>query len=102
MAACLRPPTSLDECFFFNSLVVGLPCSLIFWQFWLFSVFKFVVVLLLVVQGGTVYLPTPLSWPEDHEAHFKYQSFMQSMDHIEWWICKIVIELKNFYDLVAL
>ena len=43
------PPTGLDECFFFISLVVGLPCSLIFCQFWLFFVFKFVVVLLLVV-----------------------------------------------------
>ena len=43
------PPTSLDECFFFNSLVVGLPYSLIFWQFWLFFVFNLVVVLLLVV-----------------------------------------------------
>ena len=43
------PPTSLDECFFFNSLVVRLPCSSIFCQFWLFFVFKFVVVLLLVV-----------------------------------------------------
>ena len=30
------PPTGLDECFFFNSLVVGLPYSLIFCQFWLF------------------------------------------------------------------
>ena len=29
-------PTSPDECFFFNSLVVGLLYSLIFWQFWLF------------------------------------------------------------------
>ena len=48
------PPTNLDECFFFNSLVVGLTCSWIFWQFWLFFVFKFVVVLLLVVQGGKV------------------------------------------------
>ena len=28
------PPTSLDECFFFNSLVVGLPYRSIFWQFW--------------------------------------------------------------------
>ena len=27
-------------------------------------VFKFVVILLLVVRGGTVYLPTPPSWPE--------------------------------------
>ena len=30
------PPTSLDECFFFISLVVGIPYSLIFCQFWLF------------------------------------------------------------------
>ena len=30
------PPTRLDECFFFNSLVVRLPYSLTFWQFWLF------------------------------------------------------------------
>ena len=29
-------PTSLDQCFFFNSLVVGLPYSSIFCQFWLF------------------------------------------------------------------
>ena len=31
-------PTSLNECFFFNSLVVRLSCSLILWQFWLFFV----------------------------------------------------------------
>ena len=30
------PPTGLDECFLFNSLVVGHPNSLILWQFWLF------------------------------------------------------------------
>ena len=34
------PPTGLDECFFFISLVVGLPYSSIFCQFWLFFVFK--------------------------------------------------------------
>ena len=34
------PPTGLDECFFFISLGVGLPYSLIFCQFWLFFVFK--------------------------------------------------------------
>ena len=56
------PPTGLDECFFFNSLVVGLLYSWIFWHFWLFFVFKFVVVLLLVVRGGTVYLPMPPYW----------------------------------------
>ena len=49
--------------FFFNSLVVGLPYSSIFCQFWLLFVFKFIVVLLLVVQGGTVCLLTPPSWP---------------------------------------
>ena len=36
------PPTGLNECFFFNSLVVGLPYSLIFWQFWLFLVLNLV------------------------------------------------------------
>ena len=30
------PPTSLDECFFFISLVIRLPYSSIFCQFWLF------------------------------------------------------------------
>ena len=34
------PPTGLDECFFFISLVVGLPYSSISCQFWLFLVFK--------------------------------------------------------------
>ena len=58
------PPTSLDECFFFNSLVVRLPYALIFCQFWLFFVFKFVVVLVLVVRGGTACLPISPSWPE--------------------------------------
>ena len=47
------PPTGLGECFLI-SLVVGLPYSSIFCQFWLFFVFKFVVALFLVVRGGTV------------------------------------------------
>ena len=34
------PPTGLDECFFFISLVVGLPYSLIFCHLWLFFLFK--------------------------------------------------------------
>ena len=55
------PPTGLDECFFFNSLLVGIPYSSIFWQFFLLSVFKFVLVFLLVVCRGTVYLPMPPS-----------------------------------------
>ena len=34
------PPFGLGECFFFISLVVWLPCSLTFYQFWMFFVFK--------------------------------------------------------------
>ena len=49
------PPTGLDEYFFFNFLVVRLPYSLIFWQFWLFFVFKFVVVFLAVWRSVTTY-----------------------------------------------
>ena len=44
------PPTGLNERFFFISIVVRLPYSLIFCQFWLFIYFfKFVVVLLWLV-----------------------------------------------------
>ena len=64
------PPMGLDECFFFNSLVVGLPYSSILCQFWLFFVFKCVVVLLLVVRGGTVCLPMPPSWPEFRDKRY--------------------------------
>ena len=55
-------PTGLDECFSFNSLVVRLPYSLIFFQFWLYFVFKFVV--LFVMEGGIVCLHMPPSWLE--------------------------------------
>ena len=62
--ALSAPPASVEERFLFNSLVVRLPYSLIFWQFWVFFVFKFVVVLLLVVQEGKVYLRPPPCWLE--------------------------------------
>ena len=48
------PPISLDECFFFNSLVVVLLYTLVFLQFWLFFVFKLLVVFLLFVWGHSV------------------------------------------------
>ena len=35
------PPTHLDECGFFKSLVVRLPHSSIFWQFWTLFVLRF-------------------------------------------------------------
>ena len=60
------PPTGLNECFFFNSLVGKLPYSSISWPFWL-GVFLFIfkcVVFLFVVKRGTVYLAMPPSWLE--------------------------------------
>ena len=57
------PPSSFGECFFFNSLVVSVPCSLIFRQFW-FIVFRLVVILLLLVWGSEAFLSTPPSWLE--------------------------------------
>ena len=87
LAAHLTPPTSLDECFSFKSLVVRLPHSSIFCQFWWVFVFKFVVVLLFV-QGGTMYLPTPPSWPE--VPHFLYP-------FISWWTFGMLL-LFGYYE----
>ena len=58
------PPTCLDEYGFFKFLVVGLPYSSIFWQFWAFFVLRLVVILLMVVQGGKACLFTPPFWLE--------------------------------------
>ena len=54
-------PTSLDECFFFISLVIGLPYSSIFCQF---SFFVFKLLLSFCLWEEAVCLPTPPSWPE--------------------------------------
>ena len=61
------PPTCLDECGFFKSLVVRLPYTLIFWQFWAlrFSCNSFA-----VTWGSKVYLPMPPSWLEVMTTHF--------------------------------
>ena len=56
------PPTGLDECFFFNSLVVRLPYSLIFCQFWLFFVFKWLLSFWLCEEAQCVYLRLHLGW----------------------------------------
>ena len=54
-------PTSLDECFLFGCQT---SIQLNFLTVLVVLVFKFVVILVLVVQGSQVYLPMPLSWPE--------------------------------------
>ena len=57
------PPTGLDECFFFISLFVGLPYSLIFCQFWLVFVFKLLLSLFwLCEEAQCVYLRLHLGW----------------------------------------
>ena len=57
------PPTSLDECFFFISLVVGLPYSWIFCQFWLFFVFKLLLSFFwLCEEAQYIYLHLHLGW----------------------------------------
>ena len=83
------PPTGLDECFFFNLLVVGLPYSSIFWQFWLFFVFKFIVVLL-VVRGGAVCLPMPPSWLEVY-VNFQLHGGWHSTTVFKGQLCTIII-----------
>ena len=49
-------PSGLDECFFFISLVAGLPYSSIFCQFWLFFVFKLLLSFWLCEEAQCVYL----------------------------------------------
>ena len=70
------PPTSLNECFFFIFLVVELSYDLIFWQFWLFFVFKLIVFLLLVVGGIEVYLPMPPYWLDVRKLALKKKDFI--------------------------
>ena len=56
-------PTGLDECFFFICLVIGLPCSLIFCQFWLFFVFKLLLSFFWFCnEAQCVYLCLHLGW----------------------------------------
>ena len=57
------PPTGLGECFFFISLVVGLPYTSIFCQFWLFFVFKLLLSFFwLWEEAQCVYLHLHLGW----------------------------------------
>ena len=62
------PPTCLNECFFFISLIVRLPYSSIFCQFWFFFVFKLLLSFFWLCEEA-VCLPTPPSWPEASLFH---------------------------------
>ena len=57
------PPSGLDECFFFISLVVRLPYSSIFGQFWWFFVFKLLLSFFwLCEEAQCIYLHLHLGW----------------------------------------
>ena len=57
------PPTGLDECFYFISLVVGLPYSSIFCQFWLFFVIKLLLSFFwLCEEAQCIYRHLHLGW----------------------------------------
>ena len=67
------PSTSLNECFFFNSLVVGLSYSLIFWQFGLFFCLFLNLLLsffLLCKDTKCIYLHIHLGWKLPHSVLF--------------------------------
>ena len=56
------PPTGLDECFFFNSFIVRLPYSSIFWQFWLFLFLNLLLSFWLCKEAKCIYLHLRLGW----------------------------------------
>ena len=65
------PPSSLDECFFFISLVVRLPHSSIFCQFWLVFVFKLLSFFWLCKEPQCVYLCLHLGWKPYSFSNFQ-------------------------------
>ena len=56
------PPTGLDECFLFISLVARVPYSSISCQIWLFFVFKLLSFFWLCEEAQCVYLRLHLGW----------------------------------------
>ena len=87
------PPTSRDECFF-NSLVVGPPQNLNIWQFLLFFVFKFVVVLLLVVEGSEASLPMCPLWLDSWAAFSKSLAY-QYRSRSQIWASVMTLPLPG-------
>ena len=91
-AARLRPSHHLGECFFFISLVVRLPYSLIFCRFWFF-VFKLLLSFFWLCRGGTVCLPMPPSWLEVSEENFNQWSKMITL--FLWKNTLVIIQRKE-------
>ena len=69
----LAPPTHLDKCFFFNSLVVGLPYSSILCQFWGFLFLNLFLSFFWLCEEATgIYLCLHLGWKFHSSRHFEF------------------------------
>ena len=65
------PPTSVDTCLFFNSLVVALPYSLIFLQFWLFLFLNWLSSFWFCEEAKCIYLCLQLGQKSQMFSFFK-------------------------------
>ena len=65
------PPTGLDECFFFNSLVVRLPYSSIFVSSGHFFILNLLSFFLLCKEAKCIYLCLHLGWKSKKNFFFK-------------------------------
>ena len=85
------PPTGLGECVFFISLVVRLPYSLIFCQFWLFFVFKLLLSFVwLCEEAQCVYLCLPLGQKSPNLS-------LQNLSHSG---CDFAVIVLNFFPYI--
>ena len=95
------PPTGMDECFFLNSSVVGLPYSSIFWQFWVF-LYWLLSFFWLCKEVKHIYLHLHLGQKSPKWNYFKYSSVIPVLAFFLFlnlllsffWLCK---EAKCIY-----
>ena len=100
------PPTGWKECFFFNSLVVGLLYSLIFWQFWVVFFFNLLSFFWLCEEGKYIYLCLHLGQKSKLSSVIFFNgSFLQhiSCHHLCWIMSKwyvsllLIIEMRDTF-----
>ena len=96
------PPTGLDECFFFNSLVVGFPYSSIFWQVWLFFLFlNLLLSFLWLCKEKKMYLPMPPSWWECESYSLEIFKSCCDILHLHQQWMRVPVVLYPCQDLVS-
>ena len=80
------PPTSLDECFFFNSLIVRLPYSSIFWQLRWFLFLNLLSFFWLYEEAKHSFLCLHLGWKSPRVIMLKFITQIKSS--FAWKKCK--------------